>query len=105
MINFLRNIRRGIGNIICWFPVIWKDRHWDCYFIMLVTHHKLADAYKRQRWAEIFEIGDWAANYLRIARDIARKYLDCEYETFAEEEHQWRLVFKIIAKRGQWWWD
>ena len=105
MINFLRNIRRGISNIIYWFPVIWRDRHCDGDFIMWITYHKLADTYKRQRWGEIFETGDWSANYLRIARDIAKKYMDCEYETLAEEDHQWRLVFKIIAERGQAWWD
>jgi hypothetical protein len=100
-----RNFWYGIRNLIYWFPVIWKDRHWDHDFIMKIVHHKLAETYRRQRWGEIFDGGDRYAAYLRIARDVARKYLDCEYETIDDEVHQWRLVFDIIAKRGLGWWD
>jgi len=36
-----RNIMEGIKNIIYWFPIIWKDRHWDQSFIYEVLKHKL----------------------------------------------------------------
>lgn len=34
-------LRQGISNIIYWFPVIWKDRHWDDHYIFEVLKHKL----------------------------------------------------------------
>ena len=36
-----RQIRQGIKSLIIWFPVIWKDRWWDQYFIYVVLRHKL----------------------------------------------------------------
>lgn len=35
------NIRTGVSNLVYWFPVIWKDRHWDDYYIFEVMMHKL----------------------------------------------------------------
>ena len=39
--NIPYNIRYGIENLIRWFPVIWKDRDWDHYFLYVILHHKL----------------------------------------------------------------
>jgi len=36
-----REILYGIKNLIIWFPIIWKDRNWDHYFIFLILRHKL----------------------------------------------------------------
>lgn len=33
--------RRGIKNLIYWFPIIWKDRNWDDHYIFEVLKHKL----------------------------------------------------------------
>ena len=32
---------RGIQNLINWLPVIWKDRHWDDFYIFEVLKHKI----------------------------------------------------------------
>jgi len=34
-------IKHGIKNLIIWFPVIWKDRWWDHWFLYVVLRHKL----------------------------------------------------------------
>ena len=36
-----REIGRGFKNIWYWFPVIWKDRHWDSHYILEIMMHKL----------------------------------------------------------------
>jgi len=36
-----RQIRYGIKNLIVWFPVIWKDRNWDHWFIYKILRTKL----------------------------------------------------------------
>ena len=38
---FRYDIPQGIGSLILWFPVIWKDRWWDQYFIYKILHFKL----------------------------------------------------------------
>ena len=35
------NIKYGIENLIRWFPVIWKDRDWDQYYIYVILRQKL----------------------------------------------------------------
>ncbi len=35
------NIKYGIKNLIQWFPVIWKDRQWDNFFIYIILRRKL----------------------------------------------------------------
>ena len=36
-----RDIAKGIKNLWKWFPVIWKDRDWDNYFIFEALKFKL----------------------------------------------------------------
>lgn len=38
---FLYDLRYGIENLIKWFPIIWKDRNWDYFFIFVILHRKL----------------------------------------------------------------
>jgi len=39
--DFFRSIKYGIENLIKWFPIIWKDRDWDHWFIYKIFHFKL----------------------------------------------------------------
>lgn len=34
--------KRGIKNLIYWFPIIWKDRDWDSSYIFDIMKHKLS---------------------------------------------------------------
>jgi len=36
-----RDLLQGVQNLWIWFPVIWKDRYWDHYFLMVLMHKKL----------------------------------------------------------------
>lgn len=38
---FKYDIPYGVKNLIRWFPVIWKDRNWDHYFIYVILRRKL----------------------------------------------------------------
>jgi hypothetical protein len=58
---------RGIKNLWKWFPVIWKDRNWDDYYIYKVLQFKL----KNQ--AEYIGDRDW---HTRAKRD-AEKMMTC----------------------------
>lgn len=41
MKNYLRSIEEGVKNLISWFPIIWKDREYDHYFLFQILRHKL----------------------------------------------------------------
>jgi len=40
-VYYHKYFKQGVKNLIYWFPVIWKDRNWDQYFIYEVLKHKL----------------------------------------------------------------
>jgi len=41
-VDYIRyDVPAGFSNLITWFPVIWKDRNWDHYFIYVMLRHKL----------------------------------------------------------------
>ena len=58
---------RGIENLWRWFPVIWKDRNWDDYYIYKVLQFKLKNQAKH--------IGDHDL-HTRAKRD-AEKMMTC----------------------------
>lgn len=37
----IKRLRRGIRNLIYWFPVIWGDYHWDHFKLWEIIRHKL----------------------------------------------------------------
>ena len=37
----LREFITGIKNLWAWFPIIWKDRDWDGWFIYQIIEFKL----------------------------------------------------------------
>jgi len=39
--NMLREFITGIKNLWAWFPIIWKDRDWDGWFIYQIIEFKL----------------------------------------------------------------
>ncbi len=39
--NFYWDVHQGIKSLIKWFPIIWKDRNWDNYYIYVIIRHKL----------------------------------------------------------------
>lgn len=38
---YCKDFVQGVKNLWYWFPVIWKDRHWDHHYIYDVLKHKL----------------------------------------------------------------
>lgn len=38
---FIYDIPQGIQNLFIWFPIIWKDRNWDQWYIYTMLRHKL----------------------------------------------------------------
>ena len=52
MLHFYRNIRgyyystiRGIKNLWRWFPIVWRDRDFDNYYVEIMLYEKLRNTY------------------------------------------------------------
>ncbi len=94
-----KNLYRGIKNLIKWFPVIWKDRDWDSYYIFRILEHKLTLQSKgiskrdihvgAQRGAEIM------MTCVRLMEKIREDYYQMEYMDY----HKTKYWFEDIEDR------
>lgn len=116
--NFIYNIKRGIINLIKWFPVIWKDRDYDYEFVYDLLIKKFDNMEK-------FYNGDKAlsadskevAEEIKYAKDLLHKIKTHDYfeEAFDDTsasirkayencEKDLQTVFLHIAKNIEKWW-
>jgi hypothetical protein len=81
---WLRSFADGLQNLIDWLPAVWKDRHWDDYYItkMLQRKIELQRAYlvRHNRHLNIDIDNYWMTVVLNL--------LELEHEKFYEMEVQ-----------------
>jgi len=124
-----RDIATGIKNLIIWFPTIWTDRNWDYVFLLGIIRKKLLNDAKYHRECGISEDADLYAKEMefcvrcidRITNDVhwndyyqKHKHLPREgfLELFREfdepefkQERDKKLLFRVIEKNINGWWD
>ena len=157
-----RNIKIGVINLITWFPIIWKDRQWDYYFIYNILRHKLhlteqfirhygchvkniqdADKIKKcvllldrlikdeyhdnvfrnhdKKWGDIDlifmeskeypeEYSEVKINYPNVKTEEDKKLEKKEFKRLSNKPQELinqdlELLFKIMRKNIQTWWD
>ena len=111
----------GIKNLWKWFPIIWKDRDWDYYYIYQVLKFKLEKQAKHlgeknwhessKRDAEVMMTCVRLINKLQN-EEYYEPYYDSEpmnnkmmYECQAQHNKARRLLFHILNERIEAFWD
>lgn len=86
----------SIRNIIDWLPVMWKDRHWDDYYITKVLQRKieLQRQYivKHNRYTRVDEDNYWMTVVLNLIEREHEEYYGTEYLDYIKQD----LVFTPI---------
>ena len=114
------DIRYGIGNLIRWFPVIWRDRDWDWVHLSEILEFKLrSQATNELKYGRHKGSGRDARNML-ICAELCRRLIN--EEEFARLERVWdtkharrysekisehnnKLLGKIIGSHLREWWN
>jgi hypothetical protein len=131
MINILRQIRKGISNLIYYFPIIWEDRDWDYCYIYVMIEAKLERMIKywetsiASQYAYLHVGSESDLRYMRIAlrllQTIKNEELMYEYANKVEnnnvddrseilryyiekEKKVKRLFWKIMNEKLERWW-
>ena len=77
-------------NLIDWFPTIWKDRHWDDYYITKVLQRKieLQREYivKHNRHTRVDEDNYWMTVVLNLIEREHEGYYECEYMDYIKQD-------------------
>jgi hypothetical protein len=91
-----KTIWTGLKNLWYWFPIIWKDRHWDDHYIFEVMMHKLKAQSKyigdrdwhttAKRDAEIM------MTCVRLMKLVKDEHYSSEYMDYHETKHWFEPV-------------
>lgn len=114
-----RDVPQGIRNLITWFPVIWRDRWWDHYFLYSILKKKLELMEKGFRTYGIGLHSEKDAKNMKkcillLDRLINNDYIDYKrgdnLQASIEKEERMinqdlDLLFKIIRRQIRTWWD
>lgn len=86
----IKQFFRNIQNVIRWFPIIWKDRDWDDYYIWIILETKLKHQAKyigdrdfhlhAKRDAEIM------MTCVRLIEKVREEYYHMEYMDYHKSE-------------------
>jgi len=116
-----KTVWAGIKNLWKWFPIIWKDRDWDYYYIFQVLKFKLEKQSKHlgernrhessKRDAELMMTCVRLINKLQN-EDYYQEYYDSKpmnnemmHKCQAQHNKAKRLLFHILNERINSWWD
>jgi hypothetical protein len=124
MKSLIRSWYRGIKNIWKWFPIVWRDRDFDNYYIEQVLYFKLKNTYNffiSKNSVTNWEIENQKKSLkaLRICITILDRRLNDFYimnfvptESFEEtkkiyaiEERDERVLGALLGKYLSYWWD
>ena len=99
--QFFRSTKYGIENLVAWFPIIWKDRDWDHWFLYKILHLKLkrmetlhrkyGNSIYREKYADQIKLA-----VLLIHRLIEDEYLENVLKPHEEKWGESEFIFTPI---------
>jgi len=110
IINFFKNIKQNINNLIKWFPIIWNDRQWDHTFLLGILKFKLMlmSKFFKER-AYTMNAKDDAANMDKCIYLLGRIIKDDYKGSYDHQDYMIKqdlsLLFEIMRKQTRSWWD
>jgi hypothetical protein len=85
-----KEFTRGVKNLWKWFPVIWKDRDWDDYFIWQIMIFKLKNQAKYIGCRDIHTRAKRDAQIMmtcvRLMKKVKEEYYQMEYMDYCEND-------------------
>jgi hypothetical protein len=76
----------GIKNLIRWFPIIWKDRNWDSYYIFIILKKKLERTEYCLRNGHCVD-GDKRADQIKTCIALLDRLIEDQYHENAFIDH------------------
>ena len=96
-----KDLYRGIKNLIQWFPVIWKDRDWDSYYIFQILEHKLKLQAKGIAKRDIHVNAQRDAEIMMTCVRLMEKVRDGYYELEYIDYYESNIWFKALEDKPE----
>lgn len=84
-----KNFKYGIRNLIKWFPVIWRDRDWDEFYLLKLLSFKLASMSKHHSKYGVSENSKEIVKQLKELSELANRIAEQDYtnEAFGNKKY------------------
>lgn len=98
----LREIKKGVGNLISWFPIIWNDRDWDYQYIYALLYFKLSRTEKCIRLYGHSVNNEEVADSIKECIVILKRLMEEEYctEDWDKIHEKWGEFTLVETKDG-----
>ena len=100
--RIINEVKRGVGNIIYFLPVIWKFRDWDFGYSYDVFYHALE---RLQHGLHTSKYRDNFEQVQEIDRVQTYYYLFKEAPTEDIRNYYWKRYHDTLRVCAQEWWD
>jgi hypothetical protein len=94
-----KDLYKGIKNLIQWFPVIWKDRDWDSYYIFRILEYKLKLQAKGISKRDIHVNAQRDAGVMMTCVRLMEKVRDDYYESEYFDYYETKMWFESIKDK------
>ncbi len=94
-----KDLYRGVKNLIKWFPVIWRDRDWDSYYIFRILEHKLKSQAKYIGDRDIHVSAKRDAEIMLTCVRLMERVRDEYYQSEYQDYHQTKYWFDGIKDK------
>lgn len=102
----MKNIFKGIKNIIDYAPIIFQDRDYDYEYLLTLMEFKLDRMHKFFDNSNISTEDATTAQQIKDTLDAFDKYKECEYQYDFDGETQFlNQFFDLIKEKIRAWWN
>jgi hypothetical protein len=117
----VRRILRRIKNLVRWLPIIWKDEQWDYYHIFEILKYKLIFTAEHTRKNGYHVNSDYDADKMMLCVRLIEKIQNEAYmeellnrgkitqeklnAAMNKQKKARRLLFRLLDKHIEGWWD
>jgi len=91
--------KTGVKNLWYWFPIIWKDRHWDSHYIFEIMKHKLSAQAKYIGTNDRHTRAQQDARRMRLCVKLMSKIQEEDYTMEYMDYHKDRIWFTDCEDR------
>lgn len=89
----IRYFINSVKNLIRWFPIIWKDRDWDGWYIYTILETKIKHQAEyirsKNRYVEAKRDVERMMTCVRLIQKVKDSEYECEYMDYHDSKYHW----------------
>jgi len=101
MINAPRDFWYGIKNLLIWIEIMWNDRDWDWYFLMVILKKKLSLMESYHEKADTFVGTERETRRMKTCKNLIGRIIKDNYAS----SKQYKVLLSVNREKAFKWLD